>query len=74
MTAKDDQINALRTAIPADLAEELVDDFVQTRQNVALETIGRVNAGEFVESVVQILQYLTPAPYCRAVCWAIPTT
>lgn len=48
----------LGSRLPADLAKELVSDFLQIRHDVASRTLGRSSPGKFVESVVQALQHL----------------
>jgi len=52
-------VSALSTSIPVSLAQDLVDSFLQIRQDVATSTLGRSAPGKFVESVVQTLQVLT---------------
>jgi hypothetical protein len=49
---------ALATTIPADLAVELVSDFLQIRQDYATKTLGRAAPGKFVETLVQCLQHM----------------
>lgn len=48
----------LATRLPASLAADLVFQFVQIRQDVASQTLGRSAPGKFVESIVQALQHL----------------
>ncbi len=48
----------LATTVPADLAVELVSDFLQIRQDYATKTLGRAAPGKFVETVVQCLQHM----------------
>lgn len=49
---------ALATAIPQQLADDLAEQFVDIRRDVATSTLGRGAPGKFVESVVQALQAL----------------
>ncbi len=49
--------------LPKELAEDLVTQFLQIRQDVASQTLGRSAPGKFVESVVQALQYLENKTY-----------
>lgn len=60
---REELIGALNSSIPRDLAEELVSDFLTVRQDVASCTLGRSAPGKFVESVVQVLQYLEHGTY-----------
>jgi len=56
-------ISALRTALPQTLADELVSNYIITRQDVATGTLGRSAPGKFVETFVQVLQYLHAGSY-----------
>lgn len=49
---------ALGTALPQVLADDLVDQFLEIRRDVATGTLGRASPGKFVETVVQSLQAL----------------
>ena len=49
---------ALATAVPQELADDLAEQFVAIRRDVATNTLGRAAPGKFVESVVQSLQAL----------------
>ena len=49
--------------MPTVLADDMVENFLQLRQDVATGTLGRANAGKFVETVVQILQYIECGRY-----------
>ena len=51
-------VDALETGIPDELADDLVSEFVQIRQDVATGTLGRGAPGKFVETAVQALQAL----------------
>lgn len=46
----------LATAMPPELAEDLVAQFLDIRRDVATGTLGRASPGKFVETVVQVLQ------------------
>jgi len=56
-------IVALSSQIPHELARDLVDSFLEIRHDVATSTLGRATPGKFVETVVQILQYLIQGNY-----------
>lgn len=56
-------VTALSKAIPTTLAEDLVSDFLQLRQDVATATLGRSSGGKIVETFVQILQHLETGKY-----------
>lgn len=59
-----EQVKAvLRGTIPNELADDIVEEFVQTRDDLATLTLGRTAAGKFVETFVQILQYLEEGTY-----------
>jgi len=51
-------ISTLSNLLPASLAEELVDAFLELRQDVITATLGRSAPGKFAESFVQTLQYV----------------
>jgi hypothetical protein len=56
-------INALAKVLPQKLCEELVNEFVELRKDVATSTLGRSPAGKIVETVVQIMQQLENGQY-----------
>ena len=56
-------ITALSKSIPQKLADDLVHDFLQLRQDVATATLGRSSGGKIVETFVQILQHLETGTY-----------
>jgi len=56
-------IGLLSAKIPTILAEDLVDEFLQLRADVASRTLGRSSSGKFVETLVQILQQLETGAY-----------
>jgi hypothetical protein len=47
---------ALSTAMPPELAGDLVAQFIDIRRDVATATLGRSSPGKFVETVVQVMQ------------------
>lgn len=49
---------ALATYVGADLAPDLVDEFLKIRRDYATKTLERAGLGKFVETFVQCLQYL----------------
>jgi hypothetical protein len=55
---KDALIDALAKKLPRKLCEDLVNEFVELRQDVATKTLGRSPSGKFIETIVQILQQL----------------
>lgn len=60
---KDRLVSALSNRLPRNLAEELVSDFLTIRHDVASSTLGRSAPGKFVETLVQVLQYLDSGRY-----------
>lgn len=56
-------VGALSAILPNKLAEELVDDFLTIRQDLATSTLGRAAPGKFVETLVQVLQHLDAGNY-----------
>ncbi len=60
---KDALIDALAKKLPRKLCEDLVNEFVQIRQDVATNTLGRSSQGKFVETVVQVCQFLDTGQY-----------
>lgn len=55
---RDELIRALTGTIGKQLATDLVKDFLTIRQDTLTGTLERANAGKFVETVVQALQYV----------------
>lgn len=51
-------IEALTRELPQKLADDIVAQFFQIRQDVATRTLGRSAPGKFVETFVQVLQWL----------------
>ncbi|HEY6293075.1 MAG TPA: hypothetical protein VI455_16105 [Terriglobia bacterium] len=60
---KNKLVTALSKSIPRKLVDDLVDDFLQVRQDVATSTLGGSSGGKIVETLVQILQYLETGTY-----------
>jgi hypothetical protein len=50
--------DALAKKLPRNLAEDLVNEFVELRQDVATKTLGRSPSGKFVETIVQLMEFL----------------
>ncbi len=51
-------IAAISNGIPGTLATDLVDEYLQMRQDLATGTLGRSSVGKFVETLVQVLEHL----------------
>lgn len=62
-TNKTSLITNLALVLPVELATDLVDDFLELRQEVVLGNLGKTTAGKFIESVVQIIQFLDTGSY-----------
>lgn len=58
-------ISDLQKHLPDELAADLVNQFMSMRMDVATETLERSAPGKFVETVVQILQYLHSGSYSQ---------
>jgi hypothetical protein len=56
-------IVALSNGMPAVLATDLADDYLQMRQDLATGTLGRSSVGKFVETLVQVLEHLDTGAY-----------
>lgn len=59
-------IGKLKEHLTAELAEDLVNQFMSIRTDVATETLERAAPGKFVETVVQVLQYLASGTYSKS--------
>lgn len=60
----DDMITAIQSAgLPDKLSSDLINEFITICTDVKTVTIGRATPGKFVETVVQILQYLESGMY-----------
>lgn len=51
-------IDQLKSRLPSDIASDLINNFVQIRIDVITGTLERSAPGKFVETVVQVLQFL----------------
>ena len=58
-----DLINELSKHIDESLANDLVSSFIELRKDCKTGTLGRSSAGKFVETLVQVLQYLENGTY-----------
>ena len=56
----------LRKYLPSELAADLVNQFMSIRIDVTTETLERAAPGKFVETVVQVLQYLASGTYSKS--------
>lgn len=56
----------LKKHLPAGLAEDLVNEFMSIRTDVATETFERTAPGKFVETVIQILQHFASGTYSKS--------
>ena len=59
-------IDALKKFLPPELATDLVNEFMSIRIDVTTETLERAAPGKFVETLVQILQYLASGTYAKS--------
>lgn len=59
----DDLVSALAKLLPQELAEELVDFYVRLRRDVKTSSLGRADAGKFVETFCQAVQFLETGAY-----------
>ncbi len=59
-------IGELKKHLPSELAADLVNQFMSIRMDVATETLERSAPGKFVETVVQVLQYLASRTYSKS--------
>jgi hypothetical protein len=58
-------IRALSNGIPASLATDLTDEYLQMRQDLATGTLGRSSVGKFVETLVQVLEHLDTGSHSK---------
>jgi len=63
MTGYSELVNSLKEHIPPELAEDLVNDFTTMRMDISTKTLERSSPGKFIETVVQILQFLEAGTY-----------
>jgi hypothetical protein len=59
----DELIKKLSTKLPKDLAKDLISGFSQLRLDVASETLEKSSPGKFIETIVQVLQFLDNGTY-----------
>lgn len=59
-------IDELKKSLPRELAADVVNEFMSIRMDVATQTLERAAPGKFVETVVQILQYLSKGTYNKS--------
>lgn len=59
----DDLVTELSKHIDSNLAKELVNDFIAIRDDCKTGILGRASVGKFVESVVQLLQFIEKGAY-----------
>lgn len=60
---KDDLIKLLSTSLDPTLANDLVIYFIELKNELKIGNIGKTSSGKFVETVVQVLQYLENGSY-----------
>lgn len=60
---KEQIIIELAKVLPEKIARDLIDDFLELRQEVLQGILGKISAGKFVESAIQILQFLETGKY-----------
>ena len=63
MINSDELIQKLSNKLPDELARDLVNIFIQLKGDVATETLEKSSPGKFVETVVQVLQYIDENKY-----------
>lgn len=63
MINSDELIQKLSAKLPDELATDLVSSFIQLKRDVATETLEKSSPGKFVETVVQVLQYIDEKKY-----------
>ncbi len=66
MINSDELIQNLSTKLPDELAKDLVNSFIQLRHDTATETLEKSSPGKFVETVVQVLQFLDESKYDKS--------
>jgi hypothetical protein len=60
---KDALVRALAQVIPQELCKDLADEFIQLRQDVATNMLGRSSSGKLIETIVQIMDFLENGKY-----------
>ncbi len=66
MINSEELVKELSASLPKNLAKDIVDNFMQLRRDLATETLERSSPGKFIETVVQVLQYLDRGSYDKA--------
>jgi len=61
-----DLISELTKYIPKELAEDIVNQFITIKTDVSTGLLGRSAPGKFVETIVQILQYIAEGSYVKS--------
>lgn len=56
-------VTELSKNIAPKLAKDIISDFIAIRDDCKTGTLGRISVGKFVETVVQILQFLENGSY-----------
>jgi hypothetical protein len=59
-------ISELKKHLPSELAEDIVGQFLCIRTDVVTNTLGRSAPGKFVETAIQILQYISEGSHSRS--------
>ena len=59
-------IHQLKRLVPAGLASDLINNFVQIRTDVITGTLERSAPGKFIETVVQVLQFLDAGQFDKS--------
>ena len=66
MINSDELIQRISIKLPDKLARDLVSSFIRIKVDVATKTLERSSPGKFVETVVQILQYIDENKYDKS--------
>lgn len=56
-------VTELSKSFPPELAKDLVKEFLELRKDLQTQTLSRASAGKFVETIVQILEFLEHGSY-----------
>jgi hypothetical protein len=65
MVTKTELVAVLSSKLPVDLATDLANEFLTIRADLSTSTLGRAAPGKFVETVVQVLQFLSEGKHER---------
>lgn len=65
MTGNNEIIEQLQRHIPSELVTDIFNSFMQIKHDTLTETLGRSSPGKFVETTVQILQFLDSGGYAE---------